>query len=101
MQTFYKKACDIYNHIYNRSMKFEWDENKNDANKAKHNVSFELASKVFEYKKRKTVQDKRKNYGEERFITTGLADGLKLCVIFTMRGEYYRLISAWRTSQDD
>ena len=28
-------------------MKFEWDENKNAINKAKHKISFETASLVF------------------------------------------------------
>jgi len=28
-------------------MKFEWDENKNQSNKIKHKVSFEMVSTVF------------------------------------------------------
>ena len=28
-------------------LSFEWDENKNDINKIKHGISFEMASEVF------------------------------------------------------
>jgi len=38
----------IYNCTYIIVMLFEWDQQKNQANFAKHKINFELASKVFD-----------------------------------------------------
>lgn len=40
--------------------------------------------------------DDRYDYGEERYAILGIADGRFIVVIFTMRGENIRLISARR-----
>lgn len=45
-------------------LKFEWDENKNTINKAKHKVSFEEAQSVF--------YDPDHSIYEERFIILGV-----------------------------
>ena len=46
---------------------FEWDEDKNAANIAKHGVSFQRASRIFENRVL-TVVDGRADYGEVREI---------------------------------
>ena len=43
-------------------MDFEWDENKNLKNIAKHGVDFNQAKEVFNDKKRTTSPDLRANY---------------------------------------
>ena len=80
---------------------FEWDEKKNRANVKKHGVSFELAVQIFDGKC-VTWKDTRKNYGENRFISIGIAkDVLVLTVAHTDRNGNTRLISARKASRKE
>ena len=54
-------------------MRFEWDEQKNRRNAAKHGISFEEARGVFEDPLHVSLLDHRFNYFEERWITIGIA----------------------------
>jgi uncharacterized DUF497 family protein len=47
-------------------MNFDWDENKNQKNIAKHGVDFNQAKEVFKDHNRTISPDKRVNYGEDR-----------------------------------
>ncbi len=64
---------------------FEWDENKNRANRRKHGISFELAVRVFADESAIVRQDRSLD-GEERWQAIGSADGgfLVLLVAHTM-----------------
>ncbi len=73
---------------------FEWDEDKAAQNDAKHGVTFEAARDVFKDPFAIEQIDDRENYGEERFIIIGMASGRLLTVVYTMRGEFIRIISA-------
>jgi uncharacterized protein len=59
-----------------------------------HGVMFEAAQDVFKDPFAIEQIDDRKNYGEERFIIIGMASGRLLTVVFTVRGEIIRIISA-------
>jgi uncharacterized DUF497 family protein len=78
-------------------MRFEWDEDKNRRNLAKHKVSLETASLVFDDPHLFSVQD-RIVEGEERWQTVGMVSGAIILVAHTYRdeadGEVIRLISA-------
>jgi uncharacterized DUF497 family protein len=78
-------------------MRFEWDEDKNRRNLAKHKVSFETASLVFDDPYMLSTQD-RVIEGEERWQTVGMVSGTVLFVAHTYRegagDEAIRLISA-------
>ena len=82
-------------------MEFEWDTAKAWANVHKHAVSFEEAASVFRgFCVRRP--DTRGNYGEERFIALGRdSNGVILNVIYTVRGDNIRIISAWKASQHE
>lgn len=54
-------------------MRFEWNEQKNQHNTAKHGISFEEARGVFEDPLHVSLLDHRFNYFEERWITIGIA----------------------------
>lgn len=70
---------------------FEWDINKNEANKIKHGISFEAASRIFEGR----VSEKNSPYvGENRFVAIGKVNGKIIAFIYTMRGNRKRLVSA-------
>jgi uncharacterized protein len=73
---------------------FEWGEAKAAQNYAKHGVTIEAARDVFKNPFAIEQIDDRKDYGEERFIIIGMASGRLLVVVYTMRGEIIRIISA-------
>ena len=83
-------------------MKFEWDEDKNRANYAKHGVSFEIACKVFDDPLVVYLFDRIVD-GEERWQAVGKVLMLPLLVVaHTHRNqddeEVVRLISARQAS---
>jgi len=73
---------------------FEWDDAKARANLKKHKISFRAASRVFDDPLALIEQDFDENYGEDRFLATGLVDGLLITVAYTERGERIRIIRA-------
>ena len=71
----------------------EWDDNKNKINIQKHGISFETAALVFADEERIEYYDKLHSYEEDRYIVLGCVQGI-LYVVYTMRGEAARIISA-------
>lgn len=78
----------------------EWDETKNETNIVKHGIAFESAQEVFEGTFISKV-DARKNYGETRLVALGIFDEFILLVVYTMRGENIRIISARRANEEE
>ncbi len=82
-------------------MQFEWDTAKARANERKHAVSFEEAASIF----RGVIiewPDERQDYGEARFIALGIdSNGVVLNVVYTLRNETIRIISAWKASKHE
>jgi uncharacterized DUF497 family protein len=82
-------------------MEFEWDERKNQANRAKHGISFEEAKYVFDGPTVSWI-DNRWDYGEVREITIGvIQDEAVIVVVHTDRNERIRLISARTANRDE
>ena len=76
-------------------MELEWDAAKAARNLQKHGVSFEDAVLVFHDPGRIEAYDGRADYGEDRWVTIGLAYSAVLYVVYTVRHEEtIRLISA-------
>ena len=71
---------------------YEWDDEKNHNNLAKHGLSFEDVGQVFEGDTI-TFEDTRFNYSEPRFITFGLLAGRMVVIAHTPRNEKTRIIS--------
>lgn len=82
-------------------MQFEWDDEKAAANLRKHGVSFETAAKAFRDPFAVEWIDDREDYGEERTILLGQADGSILVVVYTERDERIRLISARKALENE
>jgi uncharacterized protein len=81
-------------------VEFEWHDAKAEANLNAHGVNFELARDVFKDPLRIEFLDDREDYGEDRFLTIGMADGqILLFVTYTEREERIRIISARRATQ--
>lgn len=79
-------------------VRFEWDDDKDNENQAKHNVSFNLAQHAFLDPKRVIVEDVSHSTEEGRFYCIGrVGDGI-ITVRFTYRGHVIRIYGAgyWR-----
>ena len=75
-------------------MEFEWDEEKNRINVAKHGIGFERAARIFDGPTVDWIDD-RLDYGEERTISLGMIEGVSiLVVVHTDWDNVMRLISA-------
>ena len=78
-------------------MEIEYDPAKDEANRRRRGLPFDLAIEVL----RNTVvvfEDDRRDYRERRMIAFGaIAGRLHVCV-YTMRGEVYRVISLRRAN---
>lgn len=76
-------------------MKFEWDAEKERANRKKHGVSFQEATTVFGDPLAATIPDPDHSRGEPRFLTIGYSTSNRLVVVsHTEEGENFRIISA-------
>ncbi len=82
-------------------IEFEWDESKNISNFYKHNIGFDDAKNIFDDSNRIETEDIRKDYGEKRFITTGKVFNTIFVVVYTVRENRIRLISARRADRNE
>jgi uncharacterized protein len=81
-------------------MRFEWDNNKAESNFRKHGVTFEEAVTVFADPYLLFTEDSKHSEGEEREWAIGEAEnGSMIVVVFTMRGEKLRIISARKATK--
>ena len=78
--------------------RFEWDEEKDRRNQAKHGVSFSLAQHAFEDVQRIILEDVTHSKEEERFYCVGKVGEEIITVRFTYRNNIIRIIGAgyWR-----
>ncbi len=75
-------------------MEFEWDDDKDRTNIAKHGIGFARAARIFDGPTLDWVDD-RQDYGEERTISLGMIEGVLVLVVVHMdRGGVTRIISA-------
>ena len=81
---------------------YEWDEDKNNFNDAKHGLRFEVAVEVFS-DSNAIVQFNRDVNGEIRDQIIGKIEDeiVILFVVFTKRAQKIRLISARKASKDE
>ena len=83
-------------------LEFEWHRAKAEANLRTHGVSFGLAETVFKDPFAIELVDDREDYGEERFVIIGMAEGhILLFVAYTEREGRIRIISARRATQHE
>ncbi len=80
---------------------FEWDDDKARANRVKHNVDFETARLVFDDPGAVDDADETMDYGEYRYSAVGMVNGLLIAVLYTLRDERIRIISARPASRKE
>ena len=81
---------------------FEWDDNKNEINKKKHNISFEEAQTVFYDEDALLIDDPDHSQEEDRFIIMGLskrANLLVVCHCYRASETVIRIISARKATK--
>ncbi len=78
---------------------YEWDNEKREINLKKHEIDFVGAIKIFEDLDRIEFVSHRK--GEERFQTIGMVHGVIISLIYTVRKDEKRIISARRASKHE
>ena len=86
------------------TIKFEWDENKNEINKKKHKISFEEAKTVFYDEEALLIDDPEHSQEEERFIILGLskkANLLVVCNCYRASETVIRIISARKATKNE
>ena len=79
-------------------LEFEWNEDKRNATLEKHGLDFVDAVKIF---KGDVLTARSPHEGEERWIAIGLLEGTLIAVIYTLRGDIYRIITARRARQKE
>jgi uncharacterized DUF497 family protein len=78
---------------------FEWDESKNQQNLEKHGIACEDVLSVFANREALALEDKRRDYGEPRYVVLCPLQDVLVHVTYTVRGGSIRLISARRASR--
>mgnify|MGYP006435065275 CR=1 FL=1 len=89
-------------------MEFEWDDAKRDSNIRKHGVDFADAARILS---REHFASTSSHTGEERIVAIGPLNppgvrpkswsGSLAVVVYTMRGDTYRIISARRANTNE
>ena len=85
-------------------IKFEWDDNKNQANIEKHGISFEEAASVFQDEGALIITDEEHSESEERFILIGFsfrANLLVVCHCYREKNTTIRIISARKADKKE
>lgn len=77
---------------------FEWDAKKAALNLKKHGISFSFAARVFLDDHR---LDDREDYGENRFVAIGLINASEIVVVYALREDTIRIISARKADDDE
>jgi uncharacterized protein len=79
-------------------MLFEWDEGKRQSNIAKHYIDFRDAIRVFDGPRFETTESRR---GEDRIVAIGSVENIEIVVVYVMRAQRRRIISARRAHRNE
>ena len=79
---------------YTRRMEFEWDDAKSNSCFIRRGFDFAYAVRAFFDPQRIVAQDRRRDYGEDRYRLLGMIGGRAYVVVYTVRGSTIRIISA-------
>ncbi len=82
-------------------MRYLYDPKKRAANLKKHGLDFDDAPRVIESGGTVTFEDRRFDYGEQRFITLGLLHGTVVVIATAETEEEIRVISMRRAERNE
>ena len=72
-------------------MEFEWDDAKHEATVRERGFGFDVAARIFDDRVVEWLDD-RFDYSEIRLCALGRVAGVVLHVVYTQRGDVYRII---------
>ena len=76
-------------------LSFDWNKGNLDKNWLKHKVSLKEAEEIFFSRPLKIFEDEKHSQKEERLLAYGITNRRRqLMIVFTLRGEKIRIISA-------
>jgi hypothetical protein len=81
-------------------MELEWDDDKADANAAKHGVCFDDVF-AFDWSTALETIDDRADYGENRWIALGRIDTRVHVLVYTTRSDTIRVISLRKANRKE
>jgi len=87
-----------------KSLRFEWDEEKNRENQRKHGVSFAEAQTVFFDENAVEFYDDKHSEWEDRFLLLGISTKLRVllvCHCLRESGSIIRIISARKATKNE
>ena len=77
---------------------FEWDEAKRQANLEEHGIDFEDAARIFA---RPYLRIRSDRNDEVRFVAIGCIEDVEIAVVYTVRADVCRMISARRARTNE
>lgn len=86
------------------NIKFEWDENKNKINMAKHGIALEEAATVFYDDDAIMFDDPEHSMEEDRFLILGITRHMNLCIVshcYRDGDSIIRIISARKATKNE
>ncbi len=78
----------------------DWDQRKRQSNLKKHGFDFADADQVFDGVTF-TYEDDRIAYGEQRFVTLGLLNGILVSIVHTEQSDHIRVISMRKATKHE
>lgn len=81
-------------------MRFTWHESKRQLTLQRRGLDFAQAEQVF-VGPTFTFEDDRKEYGEQRWVTLGLLNGIVVVVVHTETVDEIRVISMRKAEKDE
>ncbi len=85
-------------------LRFEWDENKNKINQAKHGIDFKEAKTVFYDESAILFDDPEHSEDESRFILLGISNAANICIVchcYRESDSVIRIISARKATKKE
>ena len=84
---------------YTRSSGLEWDDAKSKHCEEQRGFNFEYAAQALHDPERLIHEDKRFHYGEQRFQLVGKIEGRVFVIVYALRGQITRIISARKANK--
>jgi len=81
--------------------RFDWDATKAASNQIKHGIDFEFGIRVFLDSQYVEIDVSRERDGEQRMKAVGRIAGSLFTVVFTVRSDVCRIISARRSNKSE
>lgn len=82
-------------------MRFEFDPEKDDANRGKHGVPLSFGARVFEDADYLLIPTFREEDGEDRYKVIGMVDGKFWTAVHVRHGDTVRFISVRRSNDGE